>query len=157
MDDVKERLADAIGPDAMNFADVLGETAVREVLDTASGLLKHGTSVIVEGFFQSDRYSREFASLTSISNSVLVHLYADDSVLRNRYELRALQEVRHWIHGDREHLAHLTPELPRYMAERLHLEIPQLIIDTTHHPMDIPATVSLIWRELHPHISEQSA
>lgn len=157
MDDVKERLADAIGASAANFADALGDAAVREVIDTARELLEHGTSVVVEGFFQSDRYSAEFANLTTLADSVLVHLYADDSVLKSRYEDRALEDVRHWIHGDREKLPSLTPELPTYMAERLNLNIPQLIIDTTRHPVNVPATVSLIWRELHPHLSEQSA
>lgn len=157
MDDVKERLADAIGAGAIDFAESLGDAAVRETMDIARELLEHGVSVIVEGFFQSDRYSPEFASLTALADSVLVHLYADDSVLKTRYENRALEDVRHWIHDDREKLPYLTPELPTYMAERLTLDIPQLIIDTTHHPVDVPATVSLIWRELQPHFSEQSA
>lgn len=157
MDDAKERLADAIGQDAATFADDLGDAAVREVIDTAQELLEHRTSVIVEGFFQSDRYSAEFSGITALANSVLIHLYADDSVLKDRYEQRALKEARHWIHADREKLPFLKPELPAYMAERLDLHIPTLIIDTSLQPVDVPGTVSLIWRELHPHVSEKSA
>lgn len=157
MDDVKERLADAIGADSMQFADELGDAAVKEVIETARELLENGQSVIVEGFFQSDRYSADFERLTTLANSVLVHLLADDSVLKDRYQQRALREVRHWIHRDRENLPFLQPELPAYMAKRLRLEIPQLIIDTTHSPVDVSATASLILRELEPLFSEKSA
>lgn len=157
MDDVKERLADAIGPAASEYTDLLGDAAVRAVIETAQELLEHGQSVIVEGFFQSDRYSADFAPLTAVADSVLVHLRADDAVLKDRYEQRALEEVRHWIHGDRQNLPSMTPELPAYMAKRLHLDIPQLIIDTTQQPVDVSATVSLILRELQPQLSELSA
>lgn len=157
MDDVKERLADAIGAESIPFADELGDAAVHEVIHTARELLDHGQSVIVEGFFQSDRYSADFEHLTRLADSLLVHLLADDAVLKDRYERRALREVRHWIHADRAKLPFLTPELPAHLAERLHLDIPQLIIDTTHSPVDVSATASLILRELEPHLSEKSA
>lgn len=157
MDDAKERLADAIGAGAAEFADALGDAAVQEVINTARELLEHSASVVVEGFFQSDRYSGEFSSLTALASAVLVHLHAEDSVLKSRYEQRALQEERHWIHADREKLPFLKPELPTYMAQRLQLDIPTLIIDTTSRPVDVDAAVRLIWRELHPHLSERSA
>lgn len=157
MDAVKEILADAIGPRATEFSDALGEAAVREIIDTARELLEHGQSVIVEGFFQSDRYSADFAALTGLADTVLVHLRAADAVLKDRYEKRALEEVRHWIHGDREKLPTLQPELPSYMAERLRLDVPQLIVDTTHSAIDIVATVSQIRHELEPRLSEQPA
>lgn len=157
MDDVKERLADAIGPDALAIADQLGDAAVKQVTTVTHELLTHGMSVVVEGFFQSDRYSHDFAVLTHLADSVHVHLRADDSILKHRYEQRALQDARHWIHGDREKLGTLKPELPEYMAEPLHLGIPQLVIDTTHHSVDIPATVSLILHTLQSRLPEISA
>lgn len=157
MDDVKENLADTIGPGAVAFADALGNAAVHEIIASAQELLEQGRDVIVEGFFQSSLYSRDFAQLTFMANSVLLHLHADDSALKHRYEQRTLREVRHWIHGDRDKLPSLTPELPTYTAERLHLDVPQLIIDTSQRPVDISATAGLIMRELRPQFTEQSA
>lgn len=113
--------------------------------------------MILEGFFQSDRYSNHFSRLTNISNSVLVHMFADDAVLKSRYESRTLQDVRHWIHGDRENLPSLTPDLPAYMAELLDLDIPQVIIDTSQQAVDVSATARLILRKLSSEPSEQLA
>ena len=154
---MKERLADAIGRDAMTFADALGDAAVLETIAIAHELLLRGQSVIVEGFFQSDRYSADFEPITTIANSVLVHLHAEDSVLKERYEKRALRGVRHWIHDDLQKLPNLQPRLPAHMAEPLDLKIPQLIIDTTHRMVDIPGTVILIRTELQLQALEQSA
>lgn len=156
MDDVKELMAEAIGPSASEFADELGDAAVRHLIASASELLHNGVNVIVEGFFQSDRYSSEFTHLTAISNTILIHLLADDAVLKHRYEQRAINGVRHWIHGDQEKLGTLQPELPAYMAERLHLQVPQLVVDTTHEPMNIEATAQLIQQSLQSHVSGKS-
>lgn len=155
MDSIKERLADAIGPASAQFADTLGKAAVYELIADASELLHQGIPVIVEGFFLSEKYSENFARLASLADSVLVHLLADDAVLKDRYEQRALRDTRHWIHRDRENLPHLQTALPPHMAERLHLDVPNLIINTTHRSVDIPATASLILRELQPVRAEQ--
>lgn len=144
MDTVKEQMADAIGPGAVALAEQLGDAAVRQVLASARELLAAGMDVIVEGFFQSDRYSAAFVELTSHADSVLVHLMAEDSVLKHRYEVRAFSGVRHWIHGDTDKLPTLQPELPVYMASRLQLDVPQIIIDTTNRGMDVAATAQLI-------------
>lgn len=137
MDDIKERLADAIGLDAVSINDELGAAAVQQIIAAASELLAHGTSVMIEGFFQSDRYSEPLAVLASGANSVLVHIKAADPELKARYEKRALAEERHWVHGDLEKIGTLKPELPAYMAEPLHLDIPMLSVDTTGETLDI--------------------
>lgn len=157
MDDVKEQLADAIGPGATAIADELGDAAVRHLLACARELLAHGISVIVEGFFQSDRYSSDFAKLADRADSVLVHLLAEDAVLKRRYESRALRGERHWIHGDEEKLPTLSPNLPPHMAERLRLDIPLIVIDTSEEQVDIAATVALIRQSRNLHMHEQTA
>lgn len=144
MDAVKERIADAIGPKATALADDLGNAAVKHVLTQARGILDAGIDVIVEGFFQSNRYSAHFADVTTVANAVLIHFRADDAVLKARYENRAISGERHWIHGDIEKLGSLSPELPQHMAEPLQLDIPQIVIDTTRHSVDIDATLQLI-------------
>lgn len=157
MDAVKECIADAIGPGALEIADQLGDAAVKQVLAIARELLTSGVSVIVEGFFQSDRYSYVFADLTTLADSIHVHMYADDSVLKHRYELRALSEARHWIHGDLEKLGTLNPELPTYMAEPLHLNIPLISVDTSAHKIDAADLAHKIQATLRTPVSEQSA
>lgn len=152
MDVVKEQLADAIGPSASVIADELGEAAVRQLISTAQELLSHGIDVIVEGFFQSDRYSKDFAELAQHADSLLIHLSADDSVLKHRYETRALAGDRHWIHGDIKKLPTLTPELPEHMAARLHLDIPTIVIDTSSHPLDIVSTLAFIRESTNAHL-----
>lgn len=141
---MKERLADAIGPDARAIVSDFDDAAVQVLTTTAAELLRNGRDVIVEGFFQSDRYSETLASLTSRADSVLIHLLASDAELKHRYETRALEGQRHWIHGDTEKIGTLLPELPEYMAKMLNLTIPQIIVDTTERPLDINAIVQLI-------------
>lgn len=147
MDEIKEHLADAIGPDSGNFADLLGVAAVNETLFIANELLTQNVSIVVEGFFQSDRYSNAFSELATQSKMVLVHIRADDATLKHRYERRALARERHWIHDDLGNLPGLKPELPEFMARQLELDIPRIVIDTTFGPIDV-AEVAFMIREL---------
>ena len=144
MDEIKESLADNIGPAAAEMNEVLGEAAVAQILAVAGELLRAGQSVVIEGFFQSDRYSESIGELAAEANAVLVHIRADDAVLKHRYEHRALQSERHWVHGDREKLGSLKPELPAYMAEPLHLKLPTIMIDTSHNALDVPGLAQRI-------------
>lgn len=144
MDEVKERLADAIGPDALAIADALGDAAVLQIIAFARELLTHDVPVIVEGFFQSDRYSEDLAAIAPLSNAVLIHLKASDAELKARYENRALAESRHWIHGDLAKLGTLTPELPEFLAKPLQLDVAKFTIDTTDKQLDIPALAAHI-------------
>lgn len=144
MDEVKECLADAIGPRALAIADELGEAAVRQIFAFARELLTHGVPVIIEGFFQSDRYSADLADITSLANTVLIHLKASDAELKARYESRALTDGRHWIHGDLAKLGTLKPELPEFMAKPLQLNVARITIDTTNKQLDISALAEQI-------------
>lgn len=144
MDQIKEGLADAIGPDALQFADQLGEAAVRQVISFAKELLHNNIDVIIEGFFQSDRYSSDLAEITGLANTVLIHLKASDAELKARYENRALAASRHWIHGDLAKLGTLTPELPEFLAKSLQLDVGRITIDTTNKRLDIPALAAQV-------------
>lgn len=157
MDEIKETLADAIGSGAANIADELGRAAVNSLIATAHEILASGCDVVVEGFFQASTYQSSFQPIINISQGVLVHMVAADDILKSRYEQRAMQDVRHWIHADREKLGSLAPELPEHMAEMLQLGIPQLIIDTSHNQLNIVATARLIEHALQTPTPRKSA
>lgn len=150
MDEIKERLADAIGPEAANMNDELGRASVHQIIAIAAEMLRSGQSVVIEGFFQSDLYSSDLSTITPLANAVLVHIRADDAVLKKRYEARALEDERHWVHGDREKLGTLKPQLPAYMAEPLHLDIPVITLDTSREALDITGLARRIMDVLHP-------
>lgn len=131
IDASKERLADAIGERAVTFADELGDAAMRHVLSIGQELLTAGEDVMLEGFMRHGPSEPLLAPLVTMSDTVLVHLYAADLILKDRYEARAVLPDRHWIHGDIAKLGTLLPELPAEMAAPLDLGISRLFINTS--------------------------
>jgi predicted kinase len=144
IDATKERLADAIGERALAFADELGDAALRQVLQSARELLAAGEDVIIEGFMRHGPSEPLLAPLVKIAGSVLVHLYADDLELKHRYEMRAVQPERHWIHGDIARLGTLTPELPAHLAAPLDPGISRIFVDTTAVPLPVTEVAKLV-------------
>lgn len=131
VDVVKERLAEAFGPDALDFADRLGQAALVQTLATAHELLQSGRPVMIESFFRAGEFDHLFVPLLQAANAVLIHVWADDLVLKNRYETRAITPDRHWIHGDIARLGTLTPELPEDMRPPLDLGISRIFVNTS--------------------------
>lgn len=144
IDATKERLADAIGERALAFADDLGDAAMRHVLSIAQELLASGEDVMVEGFLRHGPSEPLVAPLAAMADTVLVHVYAADLILKDRYEARAVLPERHWIHGDIAKLGTLLPELPADMAAPLDLGIPRLFIDTSDGMLPVAVVAELV-------------
>ncbi len=153
-DAIKERLADAIGFDALAYADALGTAALLEVIAIARELLTSGNDVMIEGYIPHGSNEALLLPLVAISDAALLHLRADDLTLKDRYENRALQPDRHWIHGDLAKIGTLLPELPAEMAAPLELGISRIFIDTTAGLTRLDETIVLVniaLREPAPH------
>lgn len=148
LDEIKERLADAIGQDAIAFPDTLADASMTLLLSIAHELLISGKGVMIEGFIRHGESEEHLAPLVALADSVLIHLRADDLVLKHRYETRALHPERHWIHGDIARLGTLTPELPPELAAPLDLGISRIFIDTSQGPLNIDEVAILITQVL---------
>jgi predicted kinase len=144
IDDTKERLADAIGKRALAFADEMGNAAMQQVLQAARELLAAGTDVMIEGFMRHGPSEPLLLPLMEMAESVLVHLYAADLILKQRYEARAVLPERHWIHGDIARLGTLTPELPAHLAAPLDPGVSRIFIDTTAAPLPVDEVAALV-------------
>lgn len=140
----KERLADAIGKRALEFADALGVAALQQVVDIARELLAAGDDVMIEGFMRHGQAEPLLIPLTAMADTVVVHLYADDLVLMHRYEARAMLPERHWIHGDIARIGTLLPELPADMAAPLDLGTSRIFVDTTAGTMPVGNVATLV-------------
>ena len=131
MDTIKERLADVIGPEALAFADALSTAALHEMIAIARELLLAGNDVMIEGYIPHGANESLLLPLVTSAETLLLHMRADDLTLKTRYETRAVQPDRHWIHGDIARIGTLLPELPAEMAAPLELGISRIFIDTT--------------------------
>lgn len=144
IDNAKERFADAIGPAALSFAEELGNAAIYHVAASAFELLASGEDVMIEGFIRHGPYEELLAPLITISDPVLLHFWAADLELKDRYEARALMPDRHWIHGDIARIGTLLPELPAELAAPLELGISRIFIDTTSGPLSLDEIVRVV-------------
>ena len=144
LDAVKESLADAIGPESLDYADRLTDAAMSEVIAIAHELLSASKSVMIEGFIRHGESEQKLAPLVEIADAVLIHLRADDLVLKDRYESRAMTPDRHWIHGDIDRIGTLLPELPPELAAPLELGISRIFIDTSQRPFSVDEVARLV-------------
>lgn len=146
-DPIKERLADAFGTGALNYADRFGLAAILQVYAIAEELVRAGQSVVIESFFHHGKAEPELAPLLKRANALQVYVYADQPLLISRYERRVADPERHLIHRDADRL----DDLLRYLADGttapLDLNIPMLPIDTTYGPVD-PEEVAFIIRDM---------
>ncbi len=144
VDPIKERLADAIGPGALEIADALGVAAVHQLAAITAEVLRAGADVMIEGCFRAGEFDDLLRPLVSERHAVLVHMWADDLLLKERYETRALSEARHWIHGDAARIGTLLPRLPDDMRAPLDLGVPRVFVNTSHSRLDISALSAAI-------------
>lgn len=149
IDATKEHLADSIGERALAFSDELGDAATKHVLAIAQELLAAGQDVMLEGFLRHGPTEPLLTPLVAMADSVLVHLYAADLILKDRYEARAVRPERHWIHGDIAKLGTLLPELPPDMAAPLDLGVSRLFIDTSSGMLPVADIVALVLTMFH--------
>ncbi len=144
IDGTKEQLADVIGERALAWADELGDAAMRHVVQVAQELLAARNNVMIEGFMRHGPSEPLLAPLAELADTVLVHMYAADLILKDRYETRAVLPERHWIHGDIAKLGTLLPELPADMAAPLELGIPRIFVDTTAAAVPVAQVAALV-------------
>ncbi|MCO5216231.1 MAG: ATP-binding protein [Thermomicrobiales bacterium] len=148
LDPIKERLADVIGPDALAIADTLSVAATQQLLATASEVITAGGDVMIEGFFRSGEFDHLLLPLVTRTQAVLIHLWAEDLLLKDRYERRAVNRERHWIHGDEARIGTLTPELPEDMRPALDLGIPRIYVNTSHAVTSVDDLVAEVKKAL---------
>lgn len=94
---MKERIADALGPIAMDVSGNVGMAAILTLYDTAGAILETGQSVMLESFFHHGKAEKDLARLISMANAVLVHCTAEREILRRRYAGRITAPDRHPI------------------------------------------------------------
>ena len=135
-DAIKERFADAIGPEALAISRPLGAAAMAEVYAIAAELLAAGRGVIMEGFFHKGKAEANIAPLLPASRALLIHVRADPELLLARYQRRISDSERHPIHNDGDRLGDLRHYVLEGVADPLDLDIPRIVIDTTYGPID---------------------
>lgn len=130
-DAIKERIADALGPAAMDLAGRIGLAAHFMIVDSARELLEAEQSVVLESFFHHGKAEKDLVPLVSMANAVLMHCTARHDILLRRYAERINTPDRHPIHGDGHRIDDMRVYLKNGTADPLDLPVPRLIIDTT--------------------------
>jgi hypothetical protein len=148
-DRIKERIADALGPSAIEISGNVGLAAIFTLYDTARVILVSGQSVMMESFFHHGKAERDLAPLLPLADAVLVHCTAEHDILLRRYAGRINAPDRHSIHGDAHRVDDMRAYLEDGTADPLSLPIPHLILDTTITFPD-PADVARRLRALLP-------
>jgi len=136
-DELKERLADAIGaPTDVTGSSRLGAGAYAMLYHMAAALLGAGASVVVESNFRRGLSERELRPLASAAAGVLVHCMAPADVLERRYRQRFETGSRHVAHLDGQRAAALAHDLAAGRFEPLDLGLPLIRaeFDTTWSP-----------------------
>lgn len=130
-DIIKERIADTLGPAAIELSDRIGLAAILTVYDTAREILEAGQSVVLESFFHHGKAEQDLGPLVAMSHAILLHCTSDQDVLLRRYAERMSSPNRHIVHGDAHRLDDLRGYLNNDTTDPLDLPIPRLILDTT--------------------------
>lgn len=149
-DAIKERIADTLGPAAMELSGRVGLAAILTVYDIAREILEAGQPVVLESFFHHGKAEQDLAPLVAMSRAVLVHCTSDHDVLLRRYAQRISSPDRHTVHGDAHRVDDLRSYLNNGTADSLDFPIPRLILDTTTtfpEPADVARQVHLLLDE----------
>jgi predicted kinase len=137
-DDIKETLGEKLPPKSLSDSQALGTATLHLMFHLARGLIESGVSLALEGNFYRGYAEEEIGPLMSRGRGVLVHCAAKRDVCVRRYQRRIERGDRHPVHFDREHswYAGLTDESWDRLYTPLDLEIPTLVVDTTHRYVD---------------------
>ncbi len=135
-DTIKEQFADSLGEIAFTMPGKLGLAAHMQLVATASEILRSGNGVVIESFFHKGLAEPDLSPLLAMSSAVLIHVKADDAILISRYEQRMSDPDRHPIHNDGNRLGDLRHYLAEGVADKLELDCPHIVIDTTYGPID---------------------
>jgi Zeta toxin. len=131
-DELKEALADAMGPPAdVQQSARLGDGAYAVLSAVAARLLDAGMGLVLESNFRRDQSEPYLAPLLAMADGRLVHCTADLDLLIRRYRERHAAGDRHAAHLDADRVAVLAEEIAAGRFAPLALDVPLLIVDTT--------------------------
>lgn len=132
-DELKEALADAIGPPFdLPTSMRLGEGAYAMLYLVALRLLEARTGLIVESNFRRGVSETDLRPLLGRSDPALINCSAAPDVVQARYAARHERGDRHPAHLDADRSAALADDLAAGRFEPLDLPIPTLVVDTTN-------------------------
>lgn len=146
-DAIKERIADAMGDPAAERSGKLGLAAIVELYESAGEILQSGSGLVIESFFHKGTSEADLMPLVSAARAINIHLFANKDVLLTRYVSRSTREDRHPIHSTDGHLHNLHRYLNTDIGDPLDLNIPTILLDTTHEPIDV-ASVTIAVRTM---------
>jgi predicted kinase len=131
-DELKEALADAMGPPAdVQQSARLGDGAYAVLGAVAARLLGASMGLVLESNFRRDQSEPYLAPLLAMADGRLVHCTADMDLLIRRYRARHAAGDRHAAHLDAERFTVLAEEMAAGRFAPLALAVPLLIVDTT--------------------------
>lgn len=143
-DTIKERLADAFGPSAIEHSREPGLGAIMVLYDVARELLLHGQDTVIESTSCRGTAEADLRPLVALSHPVLIHVTADADVLLSRYERRAKSEVRQPVHNGSDRVDELRRNIASGVTQPPNLDVPTLEVDTTYGQIDAEEIAFLI-------------
>lgn len=130
-DDLKEAIADEIGPPAdVPASQRLGLAAYRVLYDVAQTLATAGVDLIIESNFRRGLSEPDLEPLVLAADCRLLHCTASPVTVRNRYSERFRRGERHPAHLDSARADALAADLEAGRFEPLELGVPTLVVRT---------------------------
>jgi predicted kinase len=135
-DDLKEILFDAGGYSEETMdeptSDRFGAQAMAILYYNARHLLDAGVSVLLEANFQADLATQQIEPFLSRANVRQVHCHLPMQEIVERFEERQDEGERHPVHAQVDDVDRLVRDLQRKDYGPIELDIPTLIVDTSH-------------------------
>ena len=103
---------------------------------------------MVESFFHHGLAEGDLAPLTTMSQTLLIHIYADEVELFERYRQRAGESGRHPVHEVGNRIGDLRHYLAEGVCDPLDLDIPRIYIDTTYGEIDAEEVAYMVRERL---------
>ena len=104
-DDIKERLADELGPGDRERSRELGRMAYAEMYERAARTLAAGDGVVLEANFHRRFAEPILCGLATKGEAVVIECVCDPRLRRQRFADRGARGERHRVHLDDEILA----------------------------------------------------
>ena len=127
-DDIKESLAEALGPGDRARSRELGAAAYEVMRAVGTRILASGADVVLEANFHCARSTPWLRELARSADARVVICRAPEALCRQRFTARGAAGLRHPVHLDREILEHEWPDPAEF---ELDLGVPTLAVDTT--------------------------
>jgi predicted kinase len=128
-DDMKERLADALGAGDRARSRELGGAAYTLLFAITGRLIDAGVGLVLEANFYRDRAETPLRDLAARCRATVVLCQTDAATRRARFARRGASGDRHAVHLDAEILASEWSDDDSAFA--IDIGAPQLIVDTS--------------------------